>query len=259
MRAGLTQGEAADEDNAPSPKPGGRFPVRVALILAVILIFPVLVVVAYFATRNVLPDVGGFSFGLPQGGLPGAGVQSLNSTSLRVASEQLFPSLNVLPSQNLPAINLVEVLLIVMLTVVGLIVWRGLSTRRGRTAPFEDDGDLADKRREMAAILDAAAAQINAGSSYRETVIQCYKLIAELLEEKSDVDGRVLTAREFKKRVSEKLKIDTPYLAQVTELFEVARYSVQDITREQAQQAALCLSNLSAPLKEAAAPVSDIR
>ena len=87
-----------------------------------------------------------------------------------------------------------------------------------------------------------------------------YKLIAELLEERSDVDGKVLTAREFKKRVSEKLKIDSPYLAQVTELFEVARYSVQEeITVEQAQQAAICLSNLSAPLKETVAPASEIR
>jgi hypothetical protein len=256
MLAGLARDEAAD--GVGLSRPGRRFPVRVVLILAMILIFPLLVVVAFFATRHVLPEIGGFSFDLPQGGLPGTGVQSLNSTSLRAASDQLFPSLNVLPSPDVPAINLVEVLLIVMLAIVGLIVWRGLSTRRGRTAPFEDD-DLEDKRRKMAAILDAAAARINAGSSYRETVIQCYKLISELLEEKSDVDGRVLTAREFKKRVSEKLKIDTPYLAQVTELFEVARYSVEEITGEQAQQAALCLSNLSAPLKEAAAPASDIR
>jgi hypothetical protein len=157
-------------------------------------------------------------------------------------------------------INLVEVLLIVTVGVAALIVWRGLSTRRGRTTPFEDDGDLlAERRRKMAAILDAAAAKLNSGSSYRETVIQCYKMISELLEERSDVDGKVLTAREFRRRVSEKLKIDSPYLDQVTELFEVARYSVNDITEEQAKQAAVCLSNLSAPLKETVSPVSDIR
>jgi hypothetical protein len=231
-----------------------------AFILLLILIFPLLVVVAFFATRHVLPEIGGLSFSLPQGGLATASVQSLNYSSLQAASGQLFPSLNVLPSPGVSGINLVEVLLIVTVGVAALIVWRGLSTRRGRTTPFEDDGDLlAERRRKMAAILDAAAASLNAGSSYRETVIQCYKMISELLEERSDVDGKVLTAREFRKRVLEKLKIDTPYLDQVTELFEVARYSVNDVTEEQAKQAAICLSNLSAPLKETVAPVSDIR
>ncbi|MDA4113967.1 MAG: DUF4129 domain-containing protein [Thaumarchaeota archaeon] len=233
---------------------------RAALILVMILVFPLLVVAAYFATRQVLPEIGGLTFSLPQDGVQTASAQSLNSSGLQEASGQLFPSLKVLTSSSLSSINLVEVLLIVTLAVVVLIVWRGFGRRRGRTTPFEDDGDLlAERRRKMAAILDEAAARLNAGSSYRETVIECYRLISELLEERSEVDGKVLTAREFKKRVSEKLKIETPYLDQATELFEVARYSVQEITVEQAQQAAICLSNLSAPLKETVAPASDIR
>jgi len=229
-------------------------------VLLLVLVFPLLVVVAYFSTRHVLPEIAGLSFSLPQGGLATASVQSLNYSSLQAASGQLFPSLNVLPSSGVSGINLVEVLLIVTVGVAALIVWRGLSTRRGRTTPFEDDGDLlAERRMKWAAILDAAAAKLNSGSSYRETVIQCYKMISELLEERTDVDGKVLTAREFRRRVSEKLKIDSTYLDQVTELFEVARYSVNDVTEEQAKQAAVCLSNLSAPLKETVAPVSDIR
>jgi hypothetical protein len=259
MRSTFVQTEV-EEDNDPKPRQSEGSRVRAALIVVMILVFPLLVVAAYFATRNVLPEIGGLTFSLPQGGVQTGSARSINSTGLQEASGQLFPSLSVPSSPNLSSINLVEVLLILTLAVVALIVWRGFSTRRRRTTPFEDDGDLlADRRRKMAAILDEAAARLNAGSSYRETVIQCYRLISELLEERSDVDGRVLTAREFKKRVSEKLKIETPYLDQVTELFEIARYSVQEITAEQARQAAVCFSNLSAPLKETVVPVSDIR
>jgi hypothetical protein len=267
MCATIALGMAVDENNAPATQARGRFQVRVAFIVAMILIFPLLVFVAYFATRNVLPELSQLKFAFPQSSASiTTQTPSFNNTSLNQATSQLFPSSS--PSSlpylssllNLPRIDLVEVLLIVTAVVAVLIVSRSLSTRRRPTTPFEDDEDLlANKRREMAAILDAAAARLNAGSSYRETVIQCYKMIGELLEEKSDVDGRVLTAREFKTRVSERLKIDTPYLAQVTQLFEVARYSEQEITREQAQEAAACLSNLSAPLKEPVVSGSDIK
>ena len=47
-----------------------------------------------------------------------------------------------------------------------------------------------------------------------------------MLEKRSTIEGRTLTAREFRGLVSKALELNsTPYLDQVTELFEKARYS----------------------------------
>jgi hypothetical protein len=265
VRPAPAHGIAADEnDPPPQARSGDGTRTRVALFLGV-LVFPLLVVVAYFATRTLLSGPSALEFAVSQGESSATQVQSFNNTSLQQVAGQLFPSLS---SQslanplllNLPTIDFAGVLLVVVVAVVVLIAWRGLSARRLRTAPFEDAGNLiADNRRKLTAILDAAVARLNTGSAYRETVIQCYKMISELLEERSEVDGRVLTAREFRARVSEKLKIDSPYLAQVTELFEIARYSEQEITMGQSQEAVACLSNLSASLKQPVLSVSGVK
>ncbi|MDA4122505.1 MAG: DUF4129 domain-containing protein [Thaumarchaeota archaeon] len=234
-----------------------RTPRRVALILAAIVSLPLLVVLAYSATKSVLPRVTGLKLTLPpnNGTVPPSGY--VNATSNAQEKGPLFPSFNLPSLPNLPQINTVDLLLAVTLAIVVVVLFRGLG-RKGHTAPFEED-ILSDRRRKVASVLDEAARRLNSGSDYRDTVIRCYSLISGLLEEKSDVDGRVLTAREFERRVSEKLMIDSPYLQQVTRLFELARYSEDEITQDQAREAALCLSNLSAPLKEGAIPAIDIK
>ncbi len=256
MATTLTHEAAPEEGGVPPEQAGGGFRSRVVVFLGMILAFPLLVVVAYFATRSVLPGLSALDAAVPQGSSTLTVVQSFNDTSLQQVTGQLFPSLNSQSLEtpllvNLSPIDLVGLLLFATAAILVLVVWRGLKSRRGRTAPFEDPGDfLEGNRRRLAAILDAAVARLNTGSSYRETVIQCYKMISELLEERSAVDGKVLTPREFRARVSEKLMVEPSSLAQATELFEVARYSDQEITMEQSQEAVTCLSNLSTSLKE---------
>ncbi len=205
-----------------------RTPGRLALILAAIVSLPLLVVLAYFATRSVLPRVASLKLTLPQnnGTAPPNGY--LNVSSIQQARGQLFPSFNFPSLPNLPQINTVDLLLAATLAIVVVVLFRGLSDRKRPTAPFEDEA-LSDRRKRVASVLDEAARRLSSGSAYRETVIRCYSLISGLLEEESDVDGRVLTAREFERRVSEKLKIESPYLRQVTQLFELARYSEDEI------------------------------
>jgi hypothetical protein len=228
-------------------------------------LFPLLVAVAYFATRSVLPEASMLRFAVSQENLSFTQAQYFNVTSLQQVSGQLFPSLNsqtlVTPLLlNPPTIEFVGILLIVAVAIVVLIVWRGLRTRRGRTSPFEDtDNLLADQRRKLADILDGVVTRLNAGSAYRETVIRCYKMISELLEERSELDGSVLTAREFREQVTEKLKVESPYLNQLTDLFEVARYSEDEITADQSREAVTCLSNLSETLKHPVLLVSDVK
>jgi len=223
------------------------------------------VAIAYFATRSVLPEASLLKFAVSQGNSSLIQAQYLNVTSMQQVSGQLFPSLNpqtlAVPLQvNPPSVDFVGLLLVTVAAVVILIFWRGLRTRRVRTAPFEDSGNLlAEKRRKLAEILDGAVKRLNAGSDYRETVIRSYRTISELLEERSELDGRVLTAREFKAQVTEKLKVDSPYLDLLTELFEVARYSDHEITVEDSRAAVACLTDLSEALKQPLLLVSDVK
>jgi hypothetical protein len=260
VRTASARDTTADEDGHPPTRSGDVARASVVLVLGVIFVFPLLVLVAYFATRTVLPGSSALQFAVPEGNSSSlAGVQPFNDTSPQQVAGRLFPPLSSQSLTNpllvkLPGtttIDLAVVLLIVTAVIVALIARTGLGTRRRRTTPFEDAGDLlADNRRKLAAILDTTVARLNAGSAYRETVIQCYGTISGLMEARSDVDGRVLTAREFEAQVSEKLRIESPYLADVTKLFELARYSDQEITMEQSREAVDCLSNLSASLKQ---------
>jgi hypothetical protein len=231
-----------------------RFIRRIVIGLAFI-IFPLLVMTTFFASANLFAAPVFFQFGGP--GKGGNQSVSIVQQGTLTAQEKAVP-LGTLPpsfSQSffgLPNINLGEVVLAVALILVALLIYGTLRVRTVRPGSFEND-ELSEERLKVAAILDEAAAKLSSGSGYRETVLRCYKMITQVLEKKSSLDGRTLTAREFKIQVIEKLKFDSRYLTQATDLFEVARYSLNEITREEAQTASECLSNLSATLKESVA------
>ncbi len=150
-------------------------------------------------------------------------------------------------------INLGEILLVASIVIVVALFFRGWRRGTRRVSPFEET-EFQRERLVLASILDGAAAKLSSGSGYRETVLQCYNLISQILEEKSAIDGRTLTAREFRRDVSEILRLESPYLSRVTDLFEVARYSQEEITKEEALAASDCFSNLATLLKETTLP-----
>lgn len=115
--------------------------------------------------------------------------------------------------------------------------------------PLSDIDLLIEERKKVAAILDETIRRLSLGSNYRDTVLKCYKLIAETLEAKSSLDSKALTAAEFREIVSRKLKFDSAHLSKVTSLFELARYSKNEITEENASEAIECLTSLSAELR----------
>lgn len=217
-------------------------------------VFPLFVVLAYFSTRNALSEPSIiYNSTLTGPTLPQ--VQGYSNSTLQQQTGQLFPTpqpqLFGLSSYNLPTLNVVAILLVLAAVLIGLIAWRGLRTGKSSLRPFDASGELAaENRGRVAAILDETIARLDAGSPYRETVIKCYKMVSELLEERSDVNGKVLTAREFRDLVSKKLEVDSPYLSELTSLFEVARYSQNEVTREQSEAAIACLTSLSELLKQ---------
>ncbi len=247
--------DAADDD-------GRRLDGRDAGLLLFAFVFPLLVVVAYLATRSALSYSSTLEIAAGQGGPSTLLVHGLDNSSLQHLSGQPSSYLNQqsLTSYSvfgLPAISSMEILVAVAAAVAVLTIWRGLRVNVSHTAPFKDDGlSVGSRRAAVAEVLDAAARKLSSGSSYRETVIQCYKKFSEALEDASDLEGRVLTAREFEERVAEKLRVEPAYLARMTGLFEVARYSEQEITLEQSRDAVACLSEMSSSLRQ---PVIQIR
>ena len=236
----------------------GRSFARLVLVVSAILVFPLLVTIAYFATRNLLPRLEGFSLPAP----PMANATGPTAILSRLFPESVPPSAASYSGLTFLELTYAAVLLVMSLLIVVLVLNRGLfsvrriQVKRIRTSPFDEKEEdvIVEERHEVAAILDAAAARLTMNSGYRETVLRCYKMISEVLEKRSAVDGRVLTAREFEKDVSEKLKFDSPELSKATGLFEVARYSTDEITKQQAQEASECFSNLSSSLKNTAVP-----
>jgi hypothetical protein len=222
---------------------------RNLVLLLVLIAFPLLVIVAYLSSLAALPGLGN----LQQPSPPPLGNNNSSPSESRTSSINgtLLPTPTG-AGHGIPASLVAESLAILAVLLTVYIVVR-VVRNRARELQFESQVDvLTEKRRkEVSEILDAAASELALGSDYRQAVLRCYKLIAEVLEEDSKIDGRTLTAREFRRRVSEKLKLDSPYLSRATELFEVARYSTEEIGRSQALEAAECLSNLSRSLKEA--------
>lgn len=218
--------------------------------------FPLLAVVAYVSTRGVLSGFSMLRFAVSQQSSSlNVQLQSFDGVPMsQLTGQNFLPSasspLGSIVLVNTPTLDYLGILVVLAAATIAAVLLRGLGKKRSRTAPFEiDEVPLEEGREKLAAILDAAAASLSGGSSYRQTVIWCYKTTSKLLEERSDVDGRVLTAREFEGRIRERLKVDSPYLRELTGLFEVARYSDREVTEAQSREAVACLSKLSASLR----------
>jgi hypothetical protein len=224
-------------------------PGRNLVLLLVLIVFPLLVITAFLSSLAALSHLGN----LQQPSPPTLGRGNSSPSELTIPVN--FTARSAPTQVNLPSIPsslVTESLAILAVLLTAYIVVRAFRNRAQELAFATQVDVLTEKRREeVSEILDATAAKLTLGSDYRQVVLRCYKLIAEVLEEDSKIDGRTLTAREFRRSVSEKLKLDSPYLPKATELFEVARYSTEEIGRSQALEAAECLSNLSRSLKEA--------
>ena len=102
----------------------------------------------------------------------------------------------------------------------------------------------------VVAALDDALSQLGRGGDYRETILECYKRISRIIETKGAFDGSASTPREFRKIASERLELHSYYFSEMTDLFELARYSQHAITEDEALSAITCFSNLKTELTQ---------
>jgi len=235
-----------EPDSGPPRNPAGLI-----LKLAAIIVFPLLVVVAFYSSLNVsttngplLPNiggVGGFYF-TTTGNSSLSTFIMLNETSVQNSS---FP--NLFPQ--IPESVLVSLILI-LFACTSLAVILTTRRRNATLATGFEESELNEQRREVATILDQTISSLSEGGEYRRTVLECYRRICEILESRSKIDGHLLTAREFEATLSDRLKFTSPYLTQITEIFEDARYSKHEVSEREADAAIDCLTHLSSVLRE---------
>jgi hypothetical protein len=225
---------------------------RSFLVLAAIIVLPLLVLTAFYSSLNVTATNGPIfpGFGFPGGTGNQTNRLEINITATgnsSIPASQIYP--NIFPNISVPS-YLLSAIVAILMTLVGAVIILNLRIRGPSMATgFDDEGELDKDRRDVADVLDRAALELRKGGEYRETVLECYRRICSILETKSKIDGDALTAREFEVAVSGRLKFNSPYLSQITDIFEIARYSDQNISQEQADRAIDCLSRLSAALR----------
>ena len=238
-------------------QPDGRLTSRrrVLVFALIIIVLPLLTLAAFHAASTmVVSNAPLFRFenGAPSNGLNqsavGTRLENYTGSNISVATINL----NTFPSMNLPTVSpdVVIAIILVVFAIVTFGVVRNLRYSRRLVLGFDAEEQM-EERAAVAKVLDDAVDKLKLGGEYRMTVLQCYRLISEILEKKSKVQGSTLTAREFKDLVSKRLGLDSPHLSQATDLFEVARYSQHEVTEDEAKRAIDCLSNLSNSIKEA--------
>jgi hypothetical protein len=224
----------------------------VAAKMAVIIVFPLFVLVSFYASLNVratsgslIPNLGGV------GGLYLTSTNNISQTTFFLVNQssiqsRSFPGL--LPA--IPASFLVVLILILFVAFSLALILK--TSRQGTTTQstgFNED-ELENRRKQVADALDQTASELTLGGEYRQTVLECYRKLSKILELRSEIDGRSLTARQFEILVETRLKLDSPYLNQITRIFEAARYSQHEISKADAEAAIDCLSHLSTVLRE---------
>lgn len=144
--------------------------------------------------------------------------------------------------------NLLIIIAVLVVLYICIQTFRVISGRL-RIRPIGDIDILEEDRQKVAEILEETARKLGLGSNYRDTVLKCYSSIVKVLEARSLMQSKTLTPAEFRETVSQKLKLDSPSFSKVTSLFEVARYSENEITQRDAKDAIESLSTLSSELR----------
>jgi hypothetical protein len=231
-------------------------PTNRAIILGAlaIVLYPLLVVLTFYSSLHIAP-VAASSNGIANA------AQSLNETisqQQQVGSLKLPSFLNIRISLPLApgfSFDFGDILLVAALVFAALFFARNLSILRVRAQLVEDEGDydenrdLLIRRQKVASILDTTLMALHSSASHKAVVLECYRMISEMLEEIATIDAKTMTAREFRSQINKTLDFDSGNLTKLTHLFELALYSQYDITDQQAREASVCLENLSHELK----------
>ena len=168
------------------------------------------------------------------------GLDFLNHTTVDLLSDSSFrdPEVYRDPEFRNYYSHLFLVLFILMLSGLLLGCVKLITLVFGKTA---DNAILPGK---MIVEVKKTVAEIHAGMSPKETIIQCYARMCNILVENRDVSKKEsMTPQEFSQNLTN-LGFESEHISQLTGLFEKARYSNSDFTSEQTDRALSCLGKI---------------
>jgi Domain of unknown function (DUF4129) len=238
---------------------------RIITGLLAIAILPLLAITAFYSGTHVT-NVPGGSIGFSN--VPAQSYVVSTTTYYSTSSNSTITQTHIFTIQtitlpgilpvNLPLGTIAagaELALVISMAVVLGLVFKALrSPSKTPKRVIAKSQTVVVDRSQVADILDKTIQQIKSGLSYRDAVIECYRAISEILEDRTGVEGKTLTAREFENNVSTILRLESPYLHELTQLFELAKYSLQQITEDEANQAVRSLESLSRILRDQPLP-----
>jgi len=114
--------------------------------------------------------------------------------------------------------------------------------RHRRTPGIPPAGNV--ESRQAANVIHGALASLRRGTDPRSVIINCYRSLTEILQKSGAVNSPAMTAREFELSSQRILSVRRDTVHQLTGLFEIARYSNRDVSREEASVAEATLSEL---------------
>ena len=157
------------------------------VIIAVVVLFPIVVLFAFYSSLNVVATNAPFFHFLNSGSSNGIATNSENITSIgnlnATAIQSSFQSPNFLPNISVPSEYLIVLIVLIFFLVSAVVVMD--FRRQQNVIGCGGTATLEEQRVEVANLLDNAVSELRGGSEYRRTVLECYRKISELLEAKN--------------------------------------------------------------------------
>lgn len=137
-----------------------------------------------------------------------------------------------------PPAWLAGVITMVVLSLILGLVWRLWQRRSLRHLPLSPRPPLDQLAREAQIALE----QLNRGSNFRDSILQCYQAMSRILaEERGAQRAKAMTARDFEAYLRESGLYDE-HIYRLSRLFEKVRYSPQTPAPSEEAEAIDCLA-----------------
>jgi hypothetical protein len=136
-----------------------------------------------------------------------------------------------------------------VITVASLIYSLGIRFHYQRIEKGKIDMGIKARKELEEIITDIAEKYSKRVSGLRELITECYKSMCEFLEKYGVDNPKYLTAREFEEHVYNLIGYRSENLSNLTKLFEIAKYSKEELKEEDYNSALKLLNNIKEELK----------
>jgi uncharacterized membrane protein len=140
-------------------------------------------------------------------------------------------------------------LLALVIALASLISSLGIRFHYQRVKKGKIDIGIKTRKELEEIITDITEKYSKKTSGLRELITECYKSMCEFLEKYGVDNPKYLTAREFEEHVFNLIGYRSENLSNLTKLFEIAKYSKEELKEEDYNSALKLLNNIKEELK----------